>query len=63
MADDYRDKLRSLNLRAPSRVPETKVTTDVHDHHTVDVTEHLSDRMDVNIKASTLKLSTKMTEA
>jgi hypothetical protein len=27
-----------------------KTTTDVHDHHTVDVTEHWQDRQDVHVK-------------
>jgi hypothetical protein len=49
----YRAKLRTLGFR--SRVPGPKVTTDIHDHHTVDVTEHWHDRQDVTVKPDTLR--------
>jgi hypothetical protein len=52
---DFREKLRSLSFSRPShRAP--KVTTDVHDTHTVDVTEHWHDRQDVLIKPDPVKL-------
>ena len=50
----YVDKLRSLGFRAT--VPSPKVTTDVHDRHTVDVTEHFNDRVDVTVKPATARL-------
>jgi hypothetical protein len=38
-----------------------KVTTDVHDHHTVDVTEHWHDRQDVLVKPDTLRAKLALT--
>ena len=52
---DYRKKLESLSFRAS--VPRPKVTTDVHDSHSVDVTEHWSERVDVTVKPGTVTLS------
>lgn len=55
MADEeFLEKLRSLHVvRRGKRVPKT--TTDVHDHHQVDVTEHWDDRVDVNVKLETFR--------
>lgn len=55
MADEtFKEKLHSLSFsRAGHRAP--KVTTDVHDTHTVDVTEHWHDRQDVTVKPATVK--------
>ncbi len=46
-------KLRTLNIGKQSR-RGPKTVTDVHDHHTVDVTEHWDDRVSVNVKLETL---------
>lgn len=51
---DYREKLESIGFRA--RVPRPKVTTDVHDAHKVDVTEHWHDQVDVTVKPDALKV-------
>lgn len=56
---EYAEKLRSLGFRA--RPPGNKVTTDVHDSHTVDVTEHWNDRVDVTVKPQTLRVKMKGT--
>lgn len=56
MSAEYREKLRSLHLSAPSRRPDTKTTTDVHDHLQVDVIEHLDDRVDVTVRPDTVQL-------
>lgn len=58
--NDFVEKLRSLSFSRPRhRAP--KVTTDVHDTHTVDVTEHWHDRQDVTVKPQTLKIKPKGT--
>lgn len=52
----FKEKIRSINFgQAKRRAP--KVTRDVHDHHTVDVTEHWHDRQDVTVRPDTLRLS------
>ena len=38
--DTQAEHYRSLMVAHPSRKQWRKTTTDVHDHHTVDVTEH-----------------------
>lgn len=53
---EYADKLRSLSFARPS-ARGVKVTTDVHDHHTVDVIEHWDDRVDVTVRPETIHLS------
>ena len=57
MSDEYREKLRSLTLRH-SKTP-SKTTVDVHDNHTVEVTES-DERQDVLIKPATIALKTTM---
>lgn len=52
----FKDKIRSVNF-GQARHRKTKVTRDVHDHHTVDVTEHWHDRQDVTVRPDTLRLS------
>jgi hypothetical protein len=47
---DFKEKIRSVNFGLQSR-RGPKVTTDVHDHHKVAVTEHWNDRVDVNVIA------------
>jgi hypothetical protein len=37
-------------VASPDRRQLRKTTTDVHDHHKVDVTQHWHDRQDVNVK-------------
>lgn len=53
--NEFLEKLRSINIGKPER-RQPKVTTDVHDHHTVDVTEHWDDRQDVTVKPQTAHL-------
>lgn len=54
MGESFRDKIRSINFgQARRRAP--KVTTDVHDTHSVDVTEHWEDRQDVAVRPPTLR--------
>lgn len=55
--DTPAEHYRSLNVANPNRAAMTKVTTDVHDHHSVDVTEHWHDRQDVTIKPETIRTS------
>lgn len=50
MADDYAEKLRSINF-GQARHRKPKVTVDVHDRHAVTVTEHWHDRQDVTVHA------------
>jgi hypothetical protein len=52
--DTYREKLRSLGFRKGPRTPKT--TTDVHDHHSVDVTEHWDDRVDVTVRPDPIRV-------
>jgi hypothetical protein len=47
---------RSLSVAHPERRGWTKTTTDVHDKHTVDVTEHWHDRQDVKVKPETIRV-------
>ncbi len=53
----YKEKLWSLSFARQSK-REPKVTTDIHDHHKVDVTEHWDDRVDVNVRVPTIKIKT-----
>lgn len=39
-----------------------KVTTDVHDHHSVDVIEHYADRQDVTVHAPRVVARSAITE-
>ncbi len=48
---------RSLLVASPDRRSLTKTTTDVHDHHTVDVVEHYHDRQDVTVNAPRVAFS------
>lgn len=58
---DFAEKLRSINFgQAKRRRP--KVTTDVHDQHAVDVTEHWHDRQDVIVRPKTLRVSLQQKE-
>ncbi len=52
-------KIRSLNVARASRRSLTKVTTDVHDHHTVEVTERWHDRQDVTVMPQTAHIKPK----
>lgn len=47
-----REAIRSISLR--HNQPGSKVTVDVHDNHTVEVTEHWNDRVDVTMKPKTI---------
>lgn len=49
---------RSLAIASPDRKSLTKVTTDVHDYGTVDVTQRW-DGQDVTVKPKTYRLKTK----
>lgn len=54
MGESFKDKIRSVNFgSAKGRRP--KVTTDVHDHGTVDVIEHWDGRQDVMAKPDTVR--------
>ena len=55
MSDEFKEKLRSLSFQGDRRGVAPKVTTDVHDHHEVDVTEHWSERVDVLVKPDTVR--------
>lgn len=46
---------RSLSVARSDRKSMKKVTTDDHGTHTVDVTEHWTDRQDVTVKPSTVR--------
>jgi hypothetical protein len=46
---------RSLHVASPGRKQMRKVTTDVHDHHKVDVTERW-DGQDVTVKPDPIKI-------
>ena len=50
MSEDFKAKIKTLNFGLPRR-RTAKVTTDIHDHHKVEVTEHWDDRQDVNVIA------------
>ncbi|MCA1569760.1 MAG: hypothetical protein LC798_05445 [Chloroflexi bacterium] len=56
----YREKLQSLGFSRPS-ARQPKTTVDVHDTHTVEVTEHWHDRQDVLVKPQPVKLKPKGT--
>jgi hypothetical protein len=47
---------RSIRVASPSRRSMRKVRTDDHGTHSVDVTEHWSDRQDVTVKPATVVL-------
>lgn len=53
--ETQREHYLSLSVSHPERRGWTKVTTDVHDQHTVDVTEHWHDRQDVLVKPDTVR--------
>lgn len=54
MTDDFKDKIKRVNFgQRKHRVP--KVTTDVHDTHSVDVTEHWEERQDVTVRPDTVR--------
>jgi hypothetical protein len=57
---EYVDKLRSLNVARPGR-RAPKVTIDVHDRHTVTVTEHWHDRQDVLVKPQPVRMKARGT--
>ena len=50
----FKEKIRSVNFGFGSK-RTSKTTVDVHDTHTVEVTEHWNDRQDVNVKPNTIK--------
>lgn len=48
----FAEKIKTLNIGVPSkRAPKTRV--DDHGTHTVEVTEHWNDRVDVTVKPPT----------
>ena len=51
-----REHYQSLAVASPARAGLTKTTTDVHDAHTVAVTEHWYDRQDVTVRPRTHRL-------
>lgn len=55
MPNEFLEKLRTINF-GDKRKRGPKTTTDVHDHHTVDVTEHWDDRQDVTVKPETIRV-------
>ena len=58
----FKEKLRSLAFQGDRKAVAPKVTTDAHDHHTVDVTEHWSDRVDVTVKPDTVRAKLAVTQ-
>ena len=48
--DSPAEHYRSVGVAHPDRKDWTKTVTDVHDKHTVDVTQHWHDRQDVHVK-------------
>ncbi len=58
---DFKEKIKSINF-GQARHRKPKVTTDDHDTHTVDVTEHWHDRQDVNVKPKTVGYKLKRVE-
>jgi len=58
MSDSFKDKIRSINF-GQSRHRQPKVTTDVHDNHTVAVTEHWHDRQDVLVRPECVRYKMK----
>lgn len=55
MSEEFKEKIRSINFGSERR-RQPKKTVDVHDHHTVEVTEHWSDRQDINVKPETIRV-------
>jgi hypothetical protein len=55
--DTQAEHYRSLFVASPDRKRMRKVTTDVHDHHKVDVTEHWHDRQDVTVKPEPIRIN------
>jgi hypothetical protein len=54
----FKEKIRTISF-GQARYRRPKVTTDVHDHHTVDVTEYWHDRQDVTVKPDTIRYGLK----
>lgn len=54
----FKEKIKSLSFRGSEK--PVKITTDVHDTHTVDVTEHWSERVDVTVKPNPVSVSLKL---
>jgi hypothetical protein len=54
--DTQAEHYRSIMVANPNRQKLRKTTTDVHDHHTVDVTEHWHDRQDVAVHPDTIRV-------
>jgi hypothetical protein len=48
--ETFAEHVRSLSVAHPDRRGWKKTVTDVHDKHTVDVTQHWHDRQDVTVK-------------
>jgi len=59
--ESFAEHARSIRVASSDRRDLKKVTTDVHDHHTVDVTEHWHDRQDVLVKPDTLRAKLALT--
>lgn len=53
--ETQREHYRSLSVAHPDRKALTKTTTDVHDAHSVDVTQHWHDRQDVLVRPDTVR--------
>jgi hypothetical protein len=51
----FKEKLRSLSFSTGGK--PKKVTVDHHDHHTMEVTEHWNDQVDVAMKPETIHLT------
>lgn len=50
----FKEKIQSLSFMGSARL--SKKTVDVHDTHTMEVTEHWDDRVDVTMKPQTVHL-------
>lgn len=51
----FAEKIKTINFGNPAK-RGPKVTTDVHDNHSVQVTESWNDRVDVTVKPGTIRL-------
>jgi hypothetical protein len=52
----FKEKIKSISFGMQKRRKQ-KVTTDVHDTHTVDTVEHWSERVDVTVKPPTVAMT------
>jgi hypothetical protein len=49
----FAEKIRTIGVVGLSSSPRTKTRVDDHGTHSVEVTEHVSDRVDVTVKPGT----------